>query len=333
MSGGATEVLPGLWSLRTPIPGHELAHVLIYAFEHHGGLTLVDAGWPSEGALLEIRRSLAQIGASTADIGSIVVTHAHPDHYGLAGALQNESDASIALHKDDVPLVAGRYGYSAIHRDDALRWLRALGAPECQHPTMLDELCAPWGPEAPLPDRLLADRDVLEIGDRRLTVVHTPGHTPGHIILVDPASSIAIVGDLVLPTITPNVSSQPGSAGNPLARFLGSLDRARAFGDLTALPGHEHPFPSMGIRIDELQAHHAARLEEIAGLLSLEPCTAWDIAAAIAWAIPWSMQTPFSRRLALGEAHAHLVWLRDSGRCRELAGEPSLWTKVVSGHP
>jgi glyoxylase-like metal-dependent hydrolase (beta-lactamase superfamily II) len=79
------EVRPGLWSLPVPIPAVPLGYVLCYAFEVTGGVVLVDPGWNASESLRALEAGLGVLGARLADVRGVLVTHIHPDHYGLAG--------------------------------------------------------------------------------------------------------------------------------------------------------------------------------------------------------------------------------------------------------
>lgn len=104
------------------------------------------------------------------DLGLIVCTHGHVDHIQSAGALKQATSAPVAIHAADAACLT-----------DPLRSGATLFG-------LRQEPCAP--------DRLLADGDMIEVGEAlRLRVLHTPGHSPGSICLV--GDGFAFVGDLV----------------------------------------------------------------------------------------------------------------------------------------
>src|SRR5512132_459649 len=103
------EVRPGLWSLPVPIPAVPLGYVLCYAFEVPGGVVLVDPGWNAGESLSALQAGLGRIGARLADVRGVLVTHIHPDHYGLAGRVREASGAWISLHPADAALITDRY--------------------------------------------------------------------------------------------------------------------------------------------------------------------------------------------------------------------------------
>ena len=99
------EVLPGLWSIPVPIPNNPLRYVLSYGFETGDGVVLVDPGWHAEAAYQALVAGLQQAGFGIQDVRGVLVTHVHPDHYGLAPRLREASGAWVALHPADAALI------------------------------------------------------------------------------------------------------------------------------------------------------------------------------------------------------------------------------------
>lgn len=88
----------------------------------------------------------------------IVNTHAHVDHVLAIESIKRATEAKFALHADELPILEGVPAAAAV-------WFGK-----------------PVG-EIPKPDILLKDGDIIEAGDLKLTVIHTPGHSPGGICL------------------------------------------------------------------------------------------------------------------------------------------------------
>lgn len=105
----------------------------------------------------------------------VALTHAHPDHMGSARAVCRRFGVSLACHEADVPVAEGR----------------APMLPQLQRPRWLDWILQP--PAWPV-ERVLHDGDV--VGEFR--VVHTPGHTPGHVVYFREGDRVAIAGDLAV---------------------------------------------------------------------------------------------------------------------------------------
>src|SRR4030042_1066088 len=95
--------------LKLPIPNSSLGYVNTYLVEGDNGCLLVDTGWNTEESLDALKGQLAEIGFSPEDISQIVVTHVHPDHYGLAGRLKRLSSAKLALHYMEKDFIESRY--------------------------------------------------------------------------------------------------------------------------------------------------------------------------------------------------------------------------------
>jgi glyoxylase-like metal-dependent hydrolase (beta-lactamase superfamily II) len=151
------------------------------AFLIHGddGFTLVDVGWAkAPGVLLD---AVTELGRGPADIRRIVITHAHPDHVQGAAELRRRTGAQILVHAAD------------------RAWLEAGRVPAEGRSGVLGRLVdrlpkLHWSPTTA--DATLADGDLVEHSGG-LRVIHTPGHTPGHIVLWHEPSATLLMGDAV----------------------------------------------------------------------------------------------------------------------------------------
>ncbi|MBG0565093.1 MBL fold metallo-hydrolase [Actinoplanes sp. NEAU-A11] len=321
------EKLPsGLISVPVPIPDNPLRYTLTYLVPGDDGLLVVDPGWNSETGWAALEAGLAVVGATTADVTGIVVTHVHPDHHGLTGRLRDASGAWVAMHPAERATLAR-------DRDaDPSRalggWLRALHVPEEE----VTGLLATFGADvdrhfAPLADAdlMLEDGDSVPLTGRRLRVVWTPGHTPGHICLLEPDARVLLTGDHLLPRITPNIGLQL-TGDDPLGRYLGSLTKVAAHDGCEALPAHEYRFDGIAARAAELAGHHRQRCVEIAATVErLDRPSIWQLTAALTWSRPWSEIGPM-RVAAVAETAAHVELLIRSG---ELARDEDM--RLVSG--
>lgn len=120
----------------------------------------------------DIEDILAAIGSQQVKVEQILLTHGHIDHVG--------GTAELAARLN-VPVVGPQ-------REDAF-WLEQI-----------PEQCRMFGfPATPAlsPDRWLEEGDTVTVGGVTLDVVHTPGHTPGHVCFIDRSEKLAIVGDVL----------------------------------------------------------------------------------------------------------------------------------------
>src|SRR5699024_10454521 len=159
------------------------------------------------------------------------------------------------------------------------------------------------------------DGDELPLAGRTLRIVATPGHTAGHICIVDPDSEVIFTGDHVLPRITPNVGLSSLDLGrDPLAEYFASLERMPAWDGFEACPAHEYRFSGLAERSEQLRVHHEQRAGEIAAVLAAGAQTVWQIAERISWSRGFDSLDGMNLRSALGETGAHVEYLARQGK-------------------
>jgi len=320
----------GLWALKLPLPLEGLRYVVCYVREIPQGIVLVDAGWNTPQSWASLESGLAQIGYGVRDVQAVVVTHAHPDHLGLAGPIQQESGARICLHERDALLVPTSTTQLADFLSSYRRFLTECGAPADEVLAVTEDMVeAVTYLDMPSPDRLMTDGEVLVDIDPSLRVIGTPGHSPGHICLFDEKRRHILTGDHVLPRVTPNVSRRPGQPPYPLAAYLASLRLLLGLEVDWVLPAHEWPLRDLDGRVNALLEHHDARLIETAATVAADPgLTTWSVAHQLPWSRPFDSLTSDMRRAAVGEALAHLEWLEMKKVVRRTTGTPWTWQMV-----
>src|SRR5207302_4399076 len=257
-------VRPGLWSVPVPIPNNPLRYVFVYVFETDRGPYLVDAGWNTDDAYATLAAGLHHAGFEITDVQGVMVTHIHPDHYGLAGRVREVSGAWVALHPADAALVHDRYEEPDDLLDRVGAMLRRVGAPAEE----LESLQRAAMPVLPFvstvrPDVQLEDLERPDVPGWDLLALWTPGHSPGHLCFWEPRNRVMLSGDHVLPRITPNIPFHPQAGVNPLDDFLRSLERLQDYNADEVLPAHEHRFVGLSGRLTELREHHERRFAEV----------------------------------------------------------------------
>lgn len=173
-SSPAVQLAPGVW--RIPTAPADL--VSSFAFvDDDGQVTLVDAG--TKRAPRRILAGLEHIGVAPSDVTRLLVTHAHPDHIGGLATMRGRTGATVAVHERDAAYVREGKG------------------PVLDRSTLGGRLFRRNRGSAPTPvEDELVDGQVLDVGGG-LRVVHTPGHSPGHVALLHQASGVLITGDSI----------------------------------------------------------------------------------------------------------------------------------------
>ncbi len=306
----------GIHQIRLPMNDHVLRYINAYLIEDDGGYTLVDCGWGLPDVLAALKRSLADIGVPVDRVRTVVATHFHMDHYGLAGTLARIAGAQVMMHHADWLILDERYRdvHAETERRDA--WLRRHGLNESgfsgeeriRYVTERFTLVAP--------DRELADGELLQIGAHRFRVVWTPGHTPGHICLYDEERRTLMSGDHILPGITPHIGFWEGQDEDPLGSYLASLVKVAALGARSGLPAHREPIADLPGRIEEILEHHADREAQVLAALGDRCTNGTYVASRLSWRknrVTFEQLEPQQKTQALSETLAHLEHLCKRG--------------------
>jgi glyoxylase-like metal-dependent hydrolase (beta-lactamase superfamily II) len=321
------QVIPGIWQLKVPIPNNPIGYVLPYLIEGpRDTYLLIDAGWNHPDSWQTLKDELVAAGAELRKLQRCVVTHVHPDHYGLAGRVREEGGAEIVLHERDKAFIESRYRHPEGLFPTINKWLLENGTPQ-------DELIDLSEASMPVrrfvvpadPDSTLQGGEMISFGGFNLEVIWTPGHSPGHICFYERRQRLLISGDHVLPTITPNISLHPEQSGNPLLDYITSLRRLKTLDAQKALPAHEYMFENVQGRIEAIEEHHRERLDEMISMFDGQAKTGYQIAERTEWATgPFSGFNAWTKRAAIGETLAHLEYLVVDRRLERQHGEDGI---------
>jgi glyoxylase-like metal-dependent hydrolase (beta-lactamase superfamily II) len=289
----------------------------------------VDCGWDLPDALEALRRGLDEHGIRLEDLRTLVITHNHPDHYGLAGRLVQLSRCGLVMHHLDAIHIQSRYATIEGLEHEMERFLRVHGVPRDQLTSFVKSS------EGILNRVNIATPDIEVRGGERISagpleweIVWTPGHSDGHICLYEHTRKAFISGDHILNPISPSIGLHAESMSDPLGDYLDSLRRVREYDVELCLPAHGDQFRGFRERIDDLIGHHEGRFDEIRDLLRDGARTAYDLAAGMRWQVQgaWQRWPAFQRRMATTEALAHVEYLAQRGQLQriEATGEDGL---------
>jgi glyoxylase-like metal-dependent hydrolase (beta-lactamase superfamily II) len=303
-----TEVAAGVFELRLPIP-FEDGQVNVFLFIDGREADLLDCGMNAEESLDAIHDALEHLGARR--LRRLLITHIHPDHYGAAGALAGPGLADLYLHRLEVPLVHPRYVELEHLVEEVHTYLLVNGVPADEADVLSNSQRAlSQVVKTAEPSVQLDGAELVEMGRHRVRVEWTPGHSPGHLCLFEPAEGLLFAGDHILPELSPNIGLHPQSTPDPLHDYLSGLRRMAALEPKRVLPAHGRPFADIAGRVNALTSHHRRRLDQIMEIVGAEEKTGWRVALDL-----WGPRDNFyEKRLALQEGLAHLQALAVEGR-------------------
>lgn len=281
-----------------------------YILSSGSELALVDTGISAAEERTTLRDGLAERGFDVADVGTIVLTHYHADHAGLAGEIQSESGATVYVHEADAPLVEQDPDTMAAQKEQQRRCFEAWNMPRHKRDELLAFLQSNAGmigePATVTP---IEDGTVIEAGGKRLETVHTPGHTAGLCCFELDECGEAFVGDAILPVYTPNVGGADVRVERPLEQYLESLGRIIDRDWSTAWPGHRDAIENPTERARTIVEHHRTRTHRVIDVLDEHgPADTWTVSAHLFGELEniHIIHGP-------GEAHAHLDYLHREG--------------------
>jgi len=308
---------PNGWlQVKVPLP-FALKYVNAYVVpEPEGGYTLIDPGLNTPEAVAAWNEALEQEGIRDEEIVRIVLTHQHPDHYGLAGLFQQRSGAPVWMTKPSHRYALRMWGEGRTLGAKLTEAFERHGMPSELREGIADNLESFVGNVSPQPEVTYMEAgQPFRFGGIDWTTLDAPGHASGQILFYDAASRTIVCGDQVMPDITPNVSIVPDESDDPLAAFLDSLRQLGELDVALAFPGHREPFEDFSGRCSELIRHHERRLDKIAQLLQEQEdrsATGFEMCELLFSA---RLRTNMHNlRFAMAETLAHLVCLEQQGR-------------------
>lgn len=266
-----THITEDIIQVRLPLP-FALKIVNCYLVRDHTGWCIFDTGLHTpegEGVWKDV---FARLKIQKGEITKIILTHCHPDHYGMAGWLQqffsNDRESGVP------PVLVSRkelQNAEKIFRPQIdlaqiiFGFFSSCGTPADISKSILSDLENIRKATRPHPAQIefLEPNSELHIGEHTFRVLHTPGHSDGHLVFYEEETGIILSGDHILMEITPNISQWPLTEPNPLGRYLSSLAHLARLDVKMALPGHRQIITDWQGRIAELQSHHEERLENM----------------------------------------------------------------------
>jgi glyoxylase-like metal-dependent hydrolase (beta-lactamase superfamily II) len=323
------EVADGVFRMALPLGIHHIPSVNAYLLTDPAGDTLIDCGIYAEGPLDPgqvqdgtgaLSAALAQCGRSFDTLGRLIITHAHIDHYGIAGEVVRRSGGDLWMHAQ-TDLDRAKYA----HPDRAVDRRAMMLA---DHGLYGDTLAgASTGLQAWIPVMPSIGQPTLKVqggerfaaGGRTWEIMHTPGHSPGHICVWSADDQLLCSGDHLLKPISPPVTFERGFERDPMSSYLDSLQLIEQLEPVLVLPGHGEIFADGAARAAEIAEGKRRRLDRVLAAIQRADHTVTQLAAELFPRPVKGAQLHF----VMAEILAYLAYLearRRAERVRDPAG-------------
>jgi len=190
-----------------------MAHANVYLLINGEELAVIDTG--TSGNAQKTAAYIKKIGHQSADVKTIILTHFHMDHMGSAKELKNLTNAKVAAHTEDADYISGKKPFPK-PKNILFRAVSSFVKPA---PVQVDV--------------------ILKEGDKiaGLTVIHTPGHTPGSIMLLDEKKKVLFASD-TLRYDGKKISNAPEQFSMDPHQVRESIAKASKLNFDVILPGH-----------------------------------------------------------------------------------------------
>lgn len=310
------QITEGIFQVRIPVP-LPLKYVQCYLIRESDGWTLIDTGLHDKLAFEAWDAAFVELHTDPKMIRRVFITHAHPDHYGLAGHFQKLSNAPVYALDEEIRVIPIEWEPRGAHMALLGEFMTQHGMPTRRVLQTIErsmEILRMLEPQPYLTP--LHEGEAVQVGGCAYEILWTPGHADGHLLLHGLENGLLFCGDMILMKITPNIPLWPALDPNPLKHYLASLNKIDHIQTRLALPGHRASIDDIPARIAELREHHRIRAQKC-----------WDAAKGernafeICLGVFPGIQSVDDVRLAMAETLAHLEYLVGEKRLEKLEGK------------
>ncbi|MCA1841278.1 MAG: MBL fold metallo-hydrolase [Actinomycetota bacterium] len=278
-------------------------------------ITVIDAGVNTVDSENALKLGFAAKGLFLESVQRILITHAHPDHYGLVPTIMKMSGAIAYMGEEEIARIF----------DNRTKWelgrlLTEAGFP----PELLQEMAerdrqlSKVHQVTQLVCEPIKDGDIFEFRDFMLVAVALPGHTGGHLGFFEPATGTMFAGDTLLPHVSPNPllepilepeTDLPAQRRRSLKQYLESLDKLESLDLKMVYPGHGPVITDPNSVIHYMREHHTRRLDVVFDRLTHDGKTAYEVSQEL-----YPNVNGYDHFLALSEVVGHLDVLVEQAR-------------------
>ncbi|MDQ4148575.1 MAG: MBL fold metallo-hydrolase [Actinomycetota bacterium] len=281
-------------------------------------ITMVDAGVNTVDAENALKLGFAAKGLFLESVERILITHGHPDHYGLVPLICNGSGTAQAYMSEvEIERIS----------DERLMWecgrrLQEAGFPEplLRDLTRLERRVHRVHQVAQLKCKPISEGEVFEFRGFSLETISLPGHTDGHVGYLERDRRVLFAGDTLLPHASPNALLEPtlepegdwpSRRRHSLRQYLETLDVLQSLELTIVYPGHGPVITNPGETISYMREHHARRLDVVCEALTEDGRSAYEVCSEL-----YPNFDSYDRFLAVCDVIAHLDVLVDQERAR-----------------
>ncbi len=294
--------------LVVPLP-YKQETVNCYLLPGKDGWDVIDTGIHNALTRQTWQYFLQQHRIDPGEIHAIYITHYHPEHYGLAGWLQELTGAPVYIHSLEQTQIEQLWKKGRVFLPAVGYLLQENGMPGTQAVEVVErteEILPLVQPHPVL--HFFEDEQEIILGSHPFRIMHTPGHSGGHCCFYCEQEGWLFSGDHIVSPGNAGVFLLPTSSNNPMESLLSSLERIGCLGIQQVFPGHGEIFTDCAEKVDILLKHynHCLRLVED---LTKNETTAYAICMAM-------FDTLDLRVISFGMAEvlAYLAYLESRGR-------------------
>ena len=295
-----------------------------------GPITLIDAGLKTPGPIEYIQEGVNAAGCHLNDIERIVITHGHPDHFGLAARIRDmiEHPIEVFIHPEDAWRVSPRNFEDELWAE-GFEDLRAIvDMPKDELEKLKQGIAGFYLLCDPLTDvSFMEDGDEFDGDGYHLQVFHTPGHSPGMCCLYESTQRVLFSGDHILNDITPNPIIETNRDGlrdpnyQSLKAYRDSLEKIAGLDVKYVFPGHGEYSVDLPEIISRYRDHHQQRMDFVLNVIKKKTLPLYHLISEV-----FPNASGEEAFLALSEIIAHLEVLINEGRAELIeSGPPALY--------
>ena len=272
---------------------------------------LVDTGSSSPQSAADLEAAFAELrqehglAVTPADLGAIVITHGHIDHFGGLAGLAGKTAAPVGIHVLDRRVITSWTERLVVaSRQVGQFFLQAGAGPEKTARYLETYRASKTLFKSHRSADFTFDEGPLLGGE--LEAIHVPGHCPGQVCLK--VDDVLLTADHLLEKITPHLSPEMITSETGVGHYLASLRKIEKVADVRlGLGGHLGEIPDIARRSGEIRRHLEARLEKVLELCQ-SPSTILEISRGI-----YGRVRSYHVLLAILEAGALVEYLYQRG--------------------